>query len=119
MSSPTKVDHQLAETLRADGAQSTAAEVSARKAAAGYRCQVCRKTDTKLWPVDRDPLAIDHDHRTKRVRGVLCQACNLSMRFFDDCVPEDRERYYANAMTLFTTARGVRGEPWYRAREGN
>lgn len=36
----------------------------------GNACAVCGKTDTKRW-------AVDHDHKTGKVRAVLCLRCNI------------------------------------------
>ena len=43
----------------------------------GGRCQICRD------PFSRTP-AIDHCHKTKRVRGLLCSACNTGLGNFRD-----------------------------------
>jgi Recombination endonuclease VII len=33
-----------------------------------------------------DTLVIDHCHKTKRVRGLLCNTCNLAIAYFKDNV---------------------------------
>lgn len=40
--------------------------------AQGNRCDICRKENKRA-------MAIDHDHKTGRVRGLLCDSCNLSL----------------------------------------
>jgi Recombination endonuclease VII len=50
--------------------------------AQGGLCAVCR-TDhpqrrNKGW-------AVDHDHATKKVRGILCHRCNLVLGMVRDC----------------------------------
>lgn len=41
-------------------------------------CAICRQ------PSDGRRLDIDHDHKTDRVRGLLCRKCNLSIGKFED-----------------------------------
>lgn len=42
------------------------------------RCGICNE------PLS-DKLHIDHDHRTKQLRGILCRHCNIGLgHFFDD-----------------------------------
>jgi hypothetical protein len=44
-------------------------------------CAICRATS----PGDtRSRFAIDHDHQTGQVRGLLCNACNLGLGKFKD-----------------------------------
>lgn len=41
--------------------------------AQGGRCAICRK------PPKTKSLAVDHDHRTGRIRGLLCSFCNYNL----------------------------------------
>lgn len=49
-------------------------------------CAICRKPETfrqpKTGPIA--PLAVDHDHETGKVRGLLCHACNVGISRFND-----------------------------------
>lgn len=45
-----------------------------------HRCAICRSED---WG-DKDIPRIDHDHETGRVRGLLCNTCNLVLGMFGD-----------------------------------
>ncbi len=42
------------------------------------RCASCRKR-----PIKRR-LAVDHDHKTKMLRGLLCRRCNMVLGFLND-----------------------------------
>jgi Recombination endonuclease VII len=42
-----------------------------------YRCAICRNGSS-------DTLLVNHDHETKRVRGLLCNSCNSGIDFFND-----------------------------------
>lgn len=43
-----------------------------------YQCEICKK---KLVLQE---LCIDHNHDTKKVRGLLCRECNVGMGLFKD-----------------------------------
>lgn len=44
----------------------------------GGRCAICE--------VEKEPLGlvIDHNHRTRKVRGLLCSSCNIGLGQFKD-----------------------------------
>lgn len=44
------------------------------------KCAICRK------PPKKRRLAVDHDHHTDEVRGLLCAGCNVALGMFEDDV---------------------------------
>ena len=57
----------------------TEAEYSALLEGQGQRCAICGKqcgTGRRL--------AVDHDHQTGRVRGLLCFRCNTSLARYEE-----------------------------------
>jgi hypothetical protein len=55
------------------------------------RCAICKQLATKL-------LHVDHNHTTGRVRGLLCQRCNLLLGSYEKVVG-DRE--YLEAISSY------------------
>lgn len=48
--------------------------------AQGGRCAICRSTP------DSKRLAVDHDHQTGQIRGLLCANCNRALGLMKDNV---------------------------------
>lgn len=48
--------------------------------AQGCKCAICGSETSKS---NRD-FALDHDHKTGKIRGVLCHQCNVGLGNFED-----------------------------------
>lgn len=57
-----------------------------------YKCSICSKDH--LPSAKKGRLAVDHNHKTGRVRGLLCMACNSGIGHFKDS-PEILEKAVA------------------------
>jgi hypothetical protein len=40
------------------------------------RCAICLLPETATWKGVVKMLAVDHDHQTGKIRGLLCAKCN-------------------------------------------
>jgi len=40
------------------------------------KCRICRRNDKKL--------VVDHDHKTKNIRGLICRSCNFVLGYAQD-----------------------------------
>jgi hypothetical protein len=65
----------------------TPEEFAAMFRAQGGRCKLCRASD----PKSKKGWVVDHCHKTKAVRGVLCQRCNLLLGYAEDSIRRLRE----------------------------
>lgn len=43
------------------------------------RCFICKRSSQPSG----DALAVDHDHQTGKIRGLLCHSCNMKMSWFE------------------------------------
>lgn len=64
----------------------TLSEYEAMASRQGGLCAICARPETKIHR-DGSPcrLAVDHDHTSGMVRGLLCSSCNVGLGSFDDC----------------------------------
>ena len=46
-----------------------------------YRCAICKTTKTAK---NKSRFAVDHNHRTNQVRGLLCDTCNQAIGLLKD-----------------------------------
>lgn len=62
----------------------------------GCVCATCGKTNE-----NGHALSVDHDHKTGKVRGLLCQRCNYALGYIDDSVEIAKKmiEYLENAET--------------------
>lgn len=46
------------------------------------KCAICGRQRSEF----KKDFAVDHDHKTKKIRGLLCNNCNRGIGFLKDCV---------------------------------
>jgi hypothetical protein len=47
-------------------------------------CAICKKPETTMKLGRVLKLAVDHNHTTNKIRGLLCCKCNRALGLFDD-----------------------------------
>lgn len=68
-------------------------------------CAICEQPETRTRHGVLTRLAIDHDHETYGVRGLLCAACNAGLGLF-----QDRQAVLQKAIDYLDNRKGaVRG----------
>lgn len=55
-----------------------------RKRIQGAACAICGREGFKMKAAHHTKLAVDHDHDTGKVRGLLCHNCNRGLGLFQD-----------------------------------
>jgi hypothetical protein len=62
----------------------TPEEYEALREAQGGVCAICKREETRTYKGRIRALAVDHDHETGEVRGLLCSDCNQGIGWFRD-----------------------------------
>lgn len=50
----------------------------------GGVCAICLQPETMIHNGKIKRLSVDHDHKTGKVRGILCQRCNTTLGRYED-----------------------------------
>lgn len=50
----------------------------------GGACNICLAPETRKLHGNVARLVVDHNHYTKKVRGLLCHACNVKLAIIED-----------------------------------
>lgn len=62
----------------------TLAQYDALVLAQGGVCKICLKPETSVYKSGKvRSLAVDHDHKTGEIRGLLCWKCNTRIGYFE------------------------------------
>lgn len=77
-----KVDPVKRRSLKAYGL--TPEAYDAILEAQNYVCKICNSPETSRNKGNFRSLAVDHDHFTGRIRGLLCNRCNVLLGFAKD-----------------------------------
>lgn len=51
-----------------------------------YCCAICKNKNAKRWTSSRLPLAVDHCHKSREIRGLLCDNCNVMLGHSKDSI---------------------------------
>src|ERR1700674_3684701 len=51
----------------------------------GGICAICYRVETAQVNGHTRLLCVDHNHLTKKVRGLLCSSCNRAVGYLGDC----------------------------------
>jgi len=77
----------------------TPIEFNLKLAEQNFQCAICSN------PLTEETACIDHDHKTKRVRELLCNLCNRGLGHFkDDATRLSRAADYLDNHSSLTSA---------------
>lgn len=66
-------------------------------------CGICgqglKRSSEKGWGGKRE-ACVDHDHKTGKVRGILCRGCNLSLSMIEDEVFQQKSNQYLSKFKM-------------------
>lgn len=49
------------------------------------KCAICQQSETAKNKIGKiKHLSVDHDHKTYKIRGLLCQRCNIRLSSLED-----------------------------------
>lgn len=61
-------------------------EYNIKLAGQGRKCAACTSVEVGKNQFGLLPLAVDHDHTTGKIRGLLCMKCNRALGMLGDSV---------------------------------
>jgi hypothetical protein len=80
----------------------TLAQVNQMLENQNHLCFICEEVGFKMCKDVKQPLNLDHCHKTGLVRGLLCHNCNRALGLFKDDIPRMKRaiNYLKGATTI-------------------
>lgn len=77
-------EKQLLRSWKKQGINITYDEYENLLVAQDYCCAICGINESDLIDIGNIGLGVDHNHKTNKVRGLLCPDCNKALGLFRD-----------------------------------